>query len=401
MKHFSEKSIHTHIFIALTFLVQYLPAQVSPLLTQPLYGEQFESLEGEKWVAERLGELDFQAMGSQGIISRESMAGLALPLGIHNHEGPIDFQKGMRDMYLAKARFASDRDLQLDPQIMLMALKYLGSENDPASLTTLLDYRTEVLTPALDRIAVRHSEVRGLFSPERRQFMDIIMAHLSPNVLMGFNLQELLPTEAGPYRAWINPLFKAYYYDRLLREAGMDFVAVIPARYDAMLSFGPFQLTQIALDDVHANRRLPEHFSPHGELHTLTSLSDQAEATAYFAYSNWERLSFFMQTYGGLENFNEYFGKTPLSPDRQRELRIWIAGVTACMHHQPIPTWNLAQSYIKVHEDLTGFSYLMFDFGEEEGVPSNPVMLRQLKKYYRSSAEAYLIMKVYHALISE
>lgn len=389
--------------IILLLLTAGMPlfAQPSALLTTPLYDSTFTSLPGEYRVAAGLRGKSLADLVADGVISRTDMAGLALPLGVHNREGEVDFTLGMIDMYHAKGRFVQSREQSLSGAVLAQAMQTLTALKTEPRPTTLADYRQQIITPALARIQRVHDQVAPLYSPERRQFMDIVMGQLSPNALLGYNIQEMLPPDVGDYRAWVNPLFKAYFFDRLLQEAGMAFVAGFPSRYDALLSYGPFQLTQIALDDIHANSRLPEGLFPYRDMSELGSLQAQAEAAAFFAYNNWERLSIFMQTYGGLTNFNAYFAPSQMTDARQRELRIFIAGVTACMHHQPIPTWNVVQSYVKAHADLGQMHVALFSYALEADVLSRRATVAQLRKYYRSAAEAYLIMKVYQTLMYE
>lgn len=73
-----------------------------------------------------------------------------------------------------------------------------------------------------------HDSIRPLYSDQRREFMDLISYNLTPNVLIGFNLQELLPPHYqsgyGPMKP-VNPLFKAFFFDRLLQEGGLELVS--------------------------------------------------------------------------------------------------------------------------------------------------------------------------------
>ncbi len=376
-----------------------LMAQPSPLLVKPLYDETYASLPGERTVAAGLRGQHLPELVESGVISREDMLGLALPLGVHRNQQPVDFYAGMLAMWQAKAQFLAQREASLDPSIMVKALAVLERMRAPAQTMTLLGYRRKVLGSATTRVSALHQEMRDLYSPARRAFMDLVVANLSPNVMLGYNLQEMLPPDVGDLRQRINPLFKAYYLDRLLREAGTAYVAGFPARYDGLLSFGPFQLTQVALDDLRANRRLGDGFIVYGDMQELATLEDHAWAAALFAYNNWERLSYFMQSYGGLDHFNRYFATADQNPTKRRSLRIFIAGISACMHHQPIPSWNIVQEYIKQQEDLGAVHHELFDYARANQVIQATGKLNQLDKYYRSAAEAYLILKVYDQLI--
>ena len=380
----------------------FVSAQVSFLLTDSLYGPTYTSLPGEEKLAQRLDGLSLDQLLQQGIISRDGMAGLTLPLGVHGSQQSVDPQAGLRAMWLAKARFMDQRSLKADPQVMVFALASLEQLTQESAQLDLLLYRDQYLSSAVRLIQGLHQNIpkEQRYSPERQTFMDLITRFLSPNVMLGYNLQELLPTHVGPYHQWINPLFKAYYLDRLLREFGPYYLAGFPSRYDALLSFGPFQMTQRALDGIADNPRLPSQFTRYRAMSELSSLEAQAEAAALLAYSNWERLAFFLQSFGGLENFNQYFSEWEAHPGRKRELGLFIAGTTAAMHHLPKATWNLVQEYIKQHSDLSQLYHDIFDYARENQVIQDQASINQLDKYYRSAAEGYLIMKVYHRLIT-
>ena len=135
-------------------------------------------------------------------------------------------------------------------------------------------------------------------------------------------------------------------------------------------------------------------------MEALTSLSAHATAAAFFAYNNWERFSFFMQEFGGLENFNAYYVGA-LSEAQLARLRLFVAGFTACMHHHPSLSWNIAQPYIEDHAELNELPLALFDYIEAQDVLENRAMLRQLRKYYHSAAEAYRMVQRYEELMGD
>lgn len=128
----------------------------------------------------------------------------------------------------------------------------------------------------------------------------------------------------------------------------------------------------------------------YGTTHDLHSIEDHVMAAYLFSYNNWERLSYTLNKNGVLDRFNTYFADVSVNPEKKRQLCIFIAGITACMHYQPTTIRRLVKEYLKNHEDL---DKIYTELIEQSG--SN-----QLRKYYRSSAEGFLIMKVYHLLIT-
>jgi len=391
------------IFFLLCLLCAYLSAQPlrgEALLTTSLYDEQYQSLPGEpeRRVANGLQGMSLNDMVEQGVIRRNDMLGLALPLGVHDRPGEVDFMRGMIEMWDFKARRMMAREQVLDPAVMHQAMMVLIRLRENPQKMSLRDYRDEIITPAVEAVRKLHARA-DLEDADQQRFMDLVMQNLSPNVMLGFNLQEMLPPRVGDANRWVNPYFKTYYFDRLLQEAGASFVAGFPARYDGLLSFGPFQMTEVALRELRNQAELGSELARVGGMGELVSLADHAEVATLFAYVNWRRLASFLQRYGGLDHANAYLAKASQSAEGRRDLRILIAGTTACMHHQPNAAHNVFQAYAKAHEDLSGMYHAMIEEAiEKELFTQHPERLPQLKKYYRSAAEAYLILKVYHLL---
>lgn len=401
--HILRKMSHSRV---LTVLLSYclsllaLSAQSlrgEALLTTPLYSETFASLPGEpeRAVAEGLAGLDLAELVERNIIRRADMRGFALPLGVHGDKtAAVDFFSGMLAMWDAKAQRLMRRKATLDPAVMHQALLVLSHMRASTQRMSLRDYREQVITPAIEAVRRIHAR-HPLPDAAQQRFLDLVVANLSPNVLLGFNLQEMLPPRVGNANRWVNAYFKAYYFDRLLQEAGAAFVAGFPARYDGLLSFGPFQMTEVALRELQRQSDDIRELGRYGSMAELQRLADHALAAALFAYVNWRQMARFLARYGGLDHVNAWFA----DPTRQRDWRILLAGTTACMHHQPNATHNVFQAYAKAHQNLSAMPHAMIEAAiEAELFTQHPERLPQLQKYYRSAAEAYLILKVYHLL---
>lgn len=365
------------------------------ILTTTIYDEHFNSINpnAEYAIAQYLNPKTLSDIVESGLISREDMGGFALPLGVFKNEYPIDFEQGMLDMWKAKANWIAQRRDKVDVQVMKRALKSISdykqsTDNDKM---TLRAYRELLITPNQKTMLLLHDTMATKYSPFRKQFMDIIAKNLSPNVLLGYNIQELMPnTHMLEDRSIqeINPIFKAYFYDRLWQEAGGVFICNFPARYDYVNSFGPFQMTNIAIADVKQNTRLIDEFSRFKTVNDLETINDHVWAATAFAYNNWERLSYTLQSDNTIEKFIAYFENWEEDANKKRALRIFITGVTACMHHHPPKTRKILRDYLKENDTFENIHYQMIQQGGNA----------QLLKYYYSSAKAYLIMKIYHKL---
>ncbi len=390
-----------YLYFILLCLSTNLSAQASErdsLIATAIYNDKLNSINSaaELDISQRLSVMSLNDLLDKKIISRYEMEGLALPLGVHKKEGKIDFVLGMYDMWMSKARNAQkSKSGKIEASSMITAIEAIEMmKNISPKGRNIREYRDSVLVKACSSMLKLHTEMLGLYSADRKTFMDIIAKNISANILLSYNIQEMLPPTHMTAKRQIvdvNPIFKIYYLDRLLREAGYEFICYFPARYDALHSLGPFQFTDIAFKDIKANTRLIDKFKKFGKTTDLKNIDDHAFAAAIFAYNNWERLSYILKSEGLLKQFNDFFEDAEKNPEKKRMLRIYIAGVTACMHHNPPQTFDAVKNYLKGRHDMTLMHHSWIK--KEDS--------KQLYKYYRSAAEAYLILKVYDKLFEE
>ncbi len=364
-------------------------------LTQSMYTDDFSPImkEKEEEYAEKLFLYSLQSMVDKEIISRFDMKGMALPLGIHNDSiNNVNFTKGMTDMWFAKIQWLEKKDSLVRLPLAKKALTSIQRMSEKNELMTLRTYRQKVILPAITQTIQVHEQKKSVFSENRRKFMDLILSQLSPNVVLGYNIQELIPPTHWDWESKqlkvINPLFKAFYFDLLLQEGGTALLEGFPARYDKLLSFGPFQMTNNAIMyGINNNIRLFDEFKAYENTLALKTIDDHASVATYLAYHNWEVLSFKLNKYDSLmTKFLDYYQDVDTNTTKKRSLQILIAGLTACMHHSPQKAQEALIYYLKTNEELFAVHYNLLEMSS---------MNKQLRKYYRSSAEVYLVMKVY------
>lgn len=364
------------------------------LLVTPFYKENFDPVNGEpeRWVAKRLMKYSMQELVDNRVIHRDDMKGLALPLGIHGRKEAyfVDFAQGMLDMWKEKALWASRKNAKLRASVMVKALDFVEVVRFQATRTTLRDYRNAILAPAIEAVKAIHDKNKDTYNKERRIFMDTFIENFSPNVMLGYNIQELVPAThmvAGKIEK-INPLFKAYYLDLVLKEGGIEVLEGFPARFDLLLSHGPFQMTDLAIAGINGNKRLFDEYKRYKSVEEFNSVEDHALSAAIFAYYNWEMLSYSLQYFKQLNTFNQYFSGS-LSKSQKNDFRLLIAGLTACMHHQPARARRMLREAVATG-NFKEMHYKILDMDASD---------KQMDKYYRSASEAYLLMKVYHKLV--
>ena len=113
----------------------------------------------------------------------------------------------------------------------------------------------------------------------------------------------------------------------------------------------------------------------------LKTLQDHVNAAIELAFVNWIALGESLEKNNLLKKFNKGFEKM----DSRRQ-KILLAGITACMHHLPADTRTSVIDYVS-NKSMNNMYYDLCSS-----------LSPQLKKYYRSSAEAYLVMKVFDKL---
>ena len=349
------------------------------ILTNKIYTSKYMSIpNADTDIAKQIYGLTLQQAVDIGLITVK-MSSLSLPLGIVESDTlKVDYIRGMRDMWNYKKGILRKKNLER------LRLRFIRKVELGTTKSSLRKYRSEEITYSVDLIKRLFYKKRKVYTPSKEKFMEIIINNLTQNVLLGYNIQELLPPAYKNIQ--INPVFKAYYLDRLLKEAGKEFIEGFPARYDTLASFGPFQMTNIAMAGVVLlNKYLNDVDKLPADVENFKNLQHHTDASAIFAYYNWELMSNTMEVYGVIDKFNREFPKLS-----KKKRQIFVAGITACMHHLPTATRRLTAEHIKRSTTLNNLHYMVRRKGFKKKF--------QLQKYYDSAAESYLLLKVFHIL---
>lgn len=353
------------------------------LCVRKVYGPEYQSLGTDDAIAKELFPLSLQEAFDKGYIARD-MGDLLLPLGVIGKSSKVDFVQGMQDMWNHKkgTSWSSGESWQINQGALLRSRRdHFVKRVQSPSLSSLRKYRDGEITEALSVLASVHKKKREGYSELGRAFMDLVVENLSPNVLIGYNIQELIPPWYKGQQ--INPVFKTYFLDHLFKEAGNEFVEGYPARYDYFMSYGPFQLSKYAVEDIQEYNKYLSSKLP-AKMQDFSSLQQHVTGAALFAYINWARLASDLKNAGVLDKFVNGFATL----DKTKR-QIFMAGVTACMHHLPADTRKYTTYYVS-DGDLNNLHFGVRRFSFSANV--------QLQKYYDNAAEAYLFMKVFHVL---
>ena len=140
------------------------------------------------------------------------MRDLALPLGVHNSElnSEIDFEKGMTDMWEAKEKWIKKKGWTVREGVIAKKEHFVDKVKAGTTKMSILDYRTEIILPATKLTQELHEKNKENFSKKKTEFLDMIVENLSPNIMLAYNIQELIPRTYWHDKKVkvINPLFK-------------------------------------------------------------------------------------------------------------------------------------------------------------------------------------------------
>ncbi len=378
-KYFIGTFIFLVIFITGFYCLPFCLA--SELLTKKIYTHEYDSIpDTDEYVAERLYGLSLQEAVNKKIVKINHMKSLALPLGIvGTKKKRVNFVKGMRDMWNDK------RGIKKSNQLKKLRNRFVHKVKRGTARTCLRRYREDEIAQAVSLVKKLFDKKKKSYHPDKISFMELIVKNLTPNVMLGYNIQELLPPSYK--KVQINPVFKAYFYNKLLCEGGREFVEGYPARYDSLISFGPFQMTNMAMGEItkYYNKFLSKKDRLPRYVKDMKNMQQHANAAILFAYYNWALMANTLKKQNTIRKFNRYFPGLDL-----KKKQIFIAGITACMHHLPAPTRTRVSSYIKKNSK---FDIIHYDIRRKAFDDKF-----QLQKYYDSAAESYLLMKVFHIL---
>ena len=341
------------------------------ILLTDIYDNKYNTINDELALARKFYSMSLQDLVDKRIITPE-LGDLSLPLGVGDGSRKVNLLKGMKDMWNNKRGIKKSVILQKKRDY------FVGKMRNGSAKSSLRKYRKEEIQQAVNLVSAIHANYRGKLGKEEMKFMDTFVETFSPNILLAYNIHELTPTKYLKKR--VNPVAKSYFFDKYLQVGGKEFIEGYPARYDALLSYGPFQLTHYAMDTIKTMNKYSPIKAP-TSMGAYTSLSQHVNAAAMFAYGNFVNLA------RSVDN-GKVLGKLNNGLDRMktREKRIFFSGITACLHHMPSAT----QSHMKNFLKKNGCSNIQYTFKDSMGA--------QLKKYYDSSAEIYMFLKVFHAV---
>ncbi|MBW2983401.1 hypothetical protein KY327_03805 [Candidatus Woesearchaeota archaeon] len=241
-----------------------------------------------------------------------------------------DYEAALKDMWSRKKDGRLSKEFHGDADRMVAAY-----DQEAAEKTTLKKHLTS-LDRHVDKLHDNYDFTRLFTVPdgkggekpiheEKSRFVRNIMDEVDGETLQAYSTTELFPA--------INPELNTIIYDKLLQEAGKEFLLTIPAMGDDYMSFGPYQLSSKAVNPEGTgtyNDHLPEELqAPESMTHHETW--DDHTTSAYLnMIGNATILGNKLFTNGLLTAFNDQYEQLP---ERKRELL--ATGLLSTAHNNP------------------------------------------------------------------
>lgn len=396
-------------------------------VTGPIYDSQYQPIKQSKAtttnaeiIGTRLQGKSLESMLSDGTIAQDgTMPNLTIPIGVWD---PIskcrrkkNFAAAMERMWDVKLNvfdsyYPEDAEAE---RVVFEAQKnrFVRAVKNPSkeiyNISKFKDMIGDACKTTLKEINSVGQKYWNLQNSQVAELLDEVVRHLSPEVFLGIAIQELLPVYYQEKK--INSAFKAHYMDRLLIEAGPEFIEGFPAMYDPFMSFGPFQLTNNAILSVRVkedyNRYVSDRNKVRGtKVQDLFGLRDHVNVTIMYAYHNWERLA------NSLTPEQRALMIDKLRAD-SRKSEILVAGITGTMHHIPGDAIFTLKRYLDIYgtnnihwrikEKVFGTKLLDAHKLDPKTRKEWQADFDQLAKYYDSVVRAYLYLKESFPSISD
>jgi len=296
----------------------------------------------------------------------------------------IDFDSAQRAMWLQKVvkmngrflplatKWFSEYDSKTTPKSDLLTFKSDIKQDLTAMLTS---FDKDAFYRVGDSIFVSTQEGWKQLEahPEFQRFFNNYLSHLNENIMLSYAITELFPD--------INPAFNIASFDKLLQEAGTEFVYKIPALFDPYLSFGAFQLTSKIITPEGApslNHYFPREFQIPASMKDIDTPQEHNRAAIMTILYNANILANRLFKAGEITNFNNNFEQLT---DKEQEL--FIAGQASAAHHYSTRSASAVRNHQQaVTRGEKDFSSIVSDLDYPD----------RLGQYHMQSVRNYLVL---------
>ena len=116
-----------------------------------------------------------------------------------------------------------------------------GLKTDIVHYQAIIEKAISPVRTALEKSFKSGPATHSLRSQEQIDLVVEAQKYIGGKELIAYSLTELMPSHNG--------LFNKIFLDFLLRSAGEDFVERIPSMNDSLISFGPYQMTNLPFEE--------------------------------------------------------------------------------------------------------------------------------------------------------
>ena len=155
--------------------------------------------------------------------------------------GPIDFRGNLAELLKEKNDLIGTREGRENLQVLFETYN-----PETADRMSLAEYERRIGN-ALEEVRLRDmNQIKRLesfahFDDTQIELLRRLEAKITPRILLTYALTEIIATKGPHCKAGVAA------FGFLVEKAGANYVALLPALYDSLLSFGPYQFTENAL----------------------------------------------------------------------------------------------------------------------------------------------------------
>ena len=318
----------------------------------------------------------FDTMSYEQIVKTANLHGLYMDFSGLSLKGQdnVDFKKGFEFMWDRKLRKDKDGSLDDFANDSLPTYHELFSrKSNLKKLSRSLEHKIDDYKFAFDMDAFCTKPNGEHIHPEKERMMRNFFKHLDSDIMISYSMTELFPD--------INPKLNEIIYDKLLEEAGLDFLYFgTVASGDTLLSFGPSQLTPYVVNQrgvSSLNKYISPEFQVPSSMDELNTREEYDRASFFNLVYNIKGLSGRLFLENTLTNFNNLFEKLD---DNEQDLL--VTGILTAMNYKPALVSKGIANY--TDESLAGRV-------TEKGIV-NGLWVGDAQGYYDRSVKNYLTL---------
>lgn len=320
----------------------------------------------------------FDTMSYEQIVKTANLNGLYKDFGGLKVGDHVDFEKGFAYMWNQKINRDKKKDGACDYEDYAKDLvnNYSQTWSRKSNLkkySKSLENKIEEYKEAFNLDSMLLNPKGKPIHPEKIRLIKNFYDHLDADILISYNTTELFPD--------INPKLNLIIFEKLLQEAGLDFLYDgTPAQWDTLNSRGPSQLTPYVVNETaigSLNPFLPDEYKIPTSMEDIKTRDDYDKVSFFNLVYNTKNLSGNLFKINTLTNFNNLFENL-----NNEEQDLLVTGILTAMNYRPHDVAKGVANY--VDEAKAGRV-------TDEGI-INGLWVGKAQNYYNKSVKNYLTL---------